>query len=326
MCCHTEIEVAIQTCCLTQSHYETRQTSLSTDPVTQRTWQGSHQSTLFSSHWFDLISKSWNRTLCLVLWRQTVYHQITTFSSHPFDLIRKKGIEPCVSCSQVRQLPPGHSVFKPSAWLDQEKLESTPVSPALKAVYHQGTLFSGHRHDLNWKKRERNPVSFTLTAHSLPFGCRGSGSVHQGKEIPTWNWYLAECGLSTFSFHTLPTPPPPPPPKKNQTQNSTKIVAIIKTDLFSRGLSNGTSHSFDHPNRGATSVASRKRGDRFSEDELLRMFRKWGWGNGRLGYHLPLVPWPCMKRLNRCCSHNDAVKTGVVSGMIQVITMGISKI
>ena len=40
-CCHTEIEVADQTCYLTQlQHTDTGQTSPSTDPVSPSTWQG----------------------------------------------------------------------------------------------------------------------------------------------------------------------------------------------------------------------------------------------------------------------------------------------
>ena len=47
-CCHTEIEVADQTCCLTQSQYtDTRSTSPSTDPITPGAWQGSHWSASF---------------------------------------------------------------------------------------------------------------------------------------------------------------------------------------------------------------------------------------------------------------------------------------
>ena len=47
-CCHTEIEVAGQTFCLTQSQYtDTGSTSPSTDPITPRAWQGSHSSASF---------------------------------------------------------------------------------------------------------------------------------------------------------------------------------------------------------------------------------------------------------------------------------------
>ena len=42
-CCHTEIEVADQTVCLTQSQYtDTGLTSPSTDPIIPGAWQGSH--------------------------------------------------------------------------------------------------------------------------------------------------------------------------------------------------------------------------------------------------------------------------------------------
>ena len=44
-CCHTEIEVADQTFCLTQSQYtDTGPTSPSADPRTPGAWQGSHWS------------------------------------------------------------------------------------------------------------------------------------------------------------------------------------------------------------------------------------------------------------------------------------------
>ena len=42
-CCHTEMEVAYQTFCLTQSQYtNTGPTSPSTDPIMPGSWQGSH--------------------------------------------------------------------------------------------------------------------------------------------------------------------------------------------------------------------------------------------------------------------------------------------
>ena len=47
-CCHTEIEVADQAFCLTQSQYtDTRLTSPSADPITPGAWQGSHWSASF---------------------------------------------------------------------------------------------------------------------------------------------------------------------------------------------------------------------------------------------------------------------------------------
>ena len=47
-CCHTEIEVADQTCYLTQSQYtDTGPTSPSADPITPGAWQGSHWSANF---------------------------------------------------------------------------------------------------------------------------------------------------------------------------------------------------------------------------------------------------------------------------------------
>ena len=47
-CCHTEIEVADQTFCLTQSLYtDTGPTSPSADPITPGAWQGSHWSANF---------------------------------------------------------------------------------------------------------------------------------------------------------------------------------------------------------------------------------------------------------------------------------------
>ena len=47
-CCHTEIEVADPTFYLTQSQYtDTGLTSPSADPITPRTWQGSHWSDNF---------------------------------------------------------------------------------------------------------------------------------------------------------------------------------------------------------------------------------------------------------------------------------------
>ena len=46
--CHTEIEVADQTFCLTLSQYsDTGPTSPSTDPITPGAWQGSHWSASF---------------------------------------------------------------------------------------------------------------------------------------------------------------------------------------------------------------------------------------------------------------------------------------
>ena len=48
MCCHTEIEVADQAYCLTQSQYtNTGWTSPSADPITPGAWQGSHWSANF---------------------------------------------------------------------------------------------------------------------------------------------------------------------------------------------------------------------------------------------------------------------------------------
>ena len=47
-CCHTEIEVADQTFCLTQSQYtDTRPTSRGADPIMPDAWQGSHFSANF---------------------------------------------------------------------------------------------------------------------------------------------------------------------------------------------------------------------------------------------------------------------------------------
>ena len=47
-CCHTEIDVADQTCYLTQSQYtDTGPTSPSADPITPGAWQGSHWSANF---------------------------------------------------------------------------------------------------------------------------------------------------------------------------------------------------------------------------------------------------------------------------------------
>ena len=47
-CCHTEIEVADPTFCLTQSQYtDTGPTSPSADPITPGAWQGSHWSASF---------------------------------------------------------------------------------------------------------------------------------------------------------------------------------------------------------------------------------------------------------------------------------------
>ena len=47
-CCHTERDIARQTCHLTQSQYfNTGPTSPSTDPITQGAWQGSHWSVSF---------------------------------------------------------------------------------------------------------------------------------------------------------------------------------------------------------------------------------------------------------------------------------------
>ena len=47
-CCHTVIEVADQTCYLTQSQYtDTGPTSPSADPITPGAWQGSHWSANF---------------------------------------------------------------------------------------------------------------------------------------------------------------------------------------------------------------------------------------------------------------------------------------
>ena len=47
-CCHTEIEVAVQTFYVTQSQYtDTRPTSPSADPITPGAWQGSHWSANF---------------------------------------------------------------------------------------------------------------------------------------------------------------------------------------------------------------------------------------------------------------------------------------
>ena len=48
MYCHSEIEVADQTFCVTQSqHTDTGSTSPSADPITLSVWQGSHWSTSF---------------------------------------------------------------------------------------------------------------------------------------------------------------------------------------------------------------------------------------------------------------------------------------
>ena len=48
-CCHTEIEVADQTCYPNQSQYtDTGRTSSSSDPITLGAWQGSHWSANFS--------------------------------------------------------------------------------------------------------------------------------------------------------------------------------------------------------------------------------------------------------------------------------------
>ena len=52
--CHTEIEVADPTFYLTQSQYtDTGPTSPSTDPIMPGTWQDSHWSANFWSHWYD---------------------------------------------------------------------------------------------------------------------------------------------------------------------------------------------------------------------------------------------------------------------------------
>ena len=51
--CHTEIQVADQTFCLTQSQYaDTGPTSSSTESITLGAWQGSHWSELLG-HWYD---------------------------------------------------------------------------------------------------------------------------------------------------------------------------------------------------------------------------------------------------------------------------------
>ena len=47
-CCQTEVEIADQTCHLTQSQYtDTGPTTHSTDPITPGAWQDSHWSTSF---------------------------------------------------------------------------------------------------------------------------------------------------------------------------------------------------------------------------------------------------------------------------------------
>ena len=52
--CHTEIEVADPTFYLTQSQYtDTGPTSPSADPIMPGTWQDSHWSANFWSHWYD---------------------------------------------------------------------------------------------------------------------------------------------------------------------------------------------------------------------------------------------------------------------------------
>ena len=60
--CPTEVEVADQICCLTQSHNNTGPTSPCTVPITLDTWQGDHPS---SSHWYDLTSERGKWSLCL---------------------------------------------------------------------------------------------------------------------------------------------------------------------------------------------------------------------------------------------------------------------
>ena len=61
-CCHTEIEVADQTFYLTQSQYiDTGPTSPSADPITPGSWQGSHWSANFLSHWYDSTPKKSRR-------------------------------------------------------------------------------------------------------------------------------------------------------------------------------------------------------------------------------------------------------------------------
>ena len=61
-CCHTEIEVADPTFYLTQSQYtDTGPTSPSADPITPGTWQGSHWSANFLSHWYDSTPKKSRR-------------------------------------------------------------------------------------------------------------------------------------------------------------------------------------------------------------------------------------------------------------------------
>ena len=79
-CCHTEIEVADQTFCLTQSQYtDNGPTSPSTDPITPGAWQGSHWSANFEVTGMTRPRKnpgaSGNRTRDLPLSRRTPYHQ-----------------------------------------------------------------------------------------------------------------------------------------------------------------------------------------------------------------------------------------------------------
>ena len=63
MCCHTETDIAHQTCHLTQSQYtDTWPTSLSADPVNTGSMTG--EATRVPNSWFDLIGD--NRVLLLM--------------------------------------------------------------------------------------------------------------------------------------------------------------------------------------------------------------------------------------------------------------------
>ena len=79
-CCHTEIEVADQTFCLTQSQYtDTGPISPSADPRTPGAWQGSHWSANFEVTGMTRPRKnpgaSGIRTRDLPLSRRTPYHK-----------------------------------------------------------------------------------------------------------------------------------------------------------------------------------------------------------------------------------------------------------
>ena len=78
-CCHTEKDVADQTCYLTQSPCpDTGPTSPSADPLMPGACQGNHKSTThFLSHWYDPITESKVWSPGPLLSRVTPHHEAT---------------------------------------------------------------------------------------------------------------------------------------------------------------------------------------------------------------------------------------------------------